>query len=162
MHFVVNGIDRTFLGDQELSLLDYLEGQPDIVVTREPCHGADRCGACSVILDGRPVLACRVPMGKVAGRVILTADERQQALQDALARALVQQGPPECPFCVAETIIRARNYLMDHPNPDFDEAYRATSHYLCRCMGRKKIARAMLDALETLAGAEMNQTCALK
>jgi len=150
MKFTLNGVETVFDGNPELALLDYLKGVPGVHLPHDPCDGTGRCGACTVMLDGRPVLSCSTPMSKAADCHVVTVDRSGQMVQDAVSLTLQQMGAPDCPYCVPETIMRARLFLEKNPDPTYEESYRSLKPDLCHCIGRKKIARSLLDAAEIL------------
>ncbi len=150
MRFFLNGDEKIFNGDPELSLLDYLRTVEDIPVTKVGCTGNGRCGACTVLMDDRAVLACRVTMEKAADARISTTDEQGQRIQDIFSLSLRRMGIAECGYCVPETVLKARAFLEKNLNPTFEQTLRAVERHLCHCIGNNGVARSLMNAAEIL------------
>jgi len=150
MRFFLNGVEKIFNGDPETTLLDYLRSIEGIPVTRVGCTGSGNCGACTVLLDERAVLSCKVSMDKVADARISTTDEQGQRIQDIFSLSLRMMGIAECSYCVPETVQKARVFLEKNVNPTFDQTLRAIERHLCHCIGNNGVARSLMNAAEIL------------
>jgi len=116
--------------------------------TKEGC-GRGECGACTVIMDGRPVNACLVLAREAEGREILTIEgegRRAGEGRSGLQQAFIDHGAFQCGFCTAGMIMSARALLMGNPDPTEAEVKEAISGNLCRCTGYLPIIEAILDA----------------
>ncbi len=107
--------------------------------------GEGACGACAVLLDGKPVVSCLLPVGAAAGRSVTTIEglAREQA---ALQEAFVEQDALQCGFCTPGQMISATALLAATPKPTREEIRAALSGNLCRCGAYPKLERAILQA----------------
>jgi len=145
----VNGMRREdAVGDSTL-LLDYLREELDLTGTKRGCDGGE-CGACTVLVDGEPQLACLTLAVRCAGRQVetveaLAANGRMSALQAAFHEQLGTQ----CGFCTPGMIMAAEALLRRNPAPSDAEIRDALSGNLCRCTGYVKI----IESVHAAAGA---------
>ena len=150
----VNGRLREDAVADSLLLLDYLRDQADLTGTKRGCDGGE-CGACTVLVDGEPRLACITLVARCAGRHIETieglADNgRMSVLQAAFHEKLGTQ----CGFCTPGMIMAASELLARNPDPTDDEIRHGIEGNLCRCTGYQNIVAAIREAASTLrAGA---------
>jgi len=126
------------------TLLEMLRNTLGIFDVKEGC-GEGVCGACTVLLDGRPVSSCLVLAAAVRGRAIRTVRglERDGALHP-LQEAFVRHGAVQCGFCTPGMLLTALAFLERHPRASRDEVRGALAGNLCRCTGYAKI----LDAVQ--------------
>jgi carbon-monoxide dehydrogenase small subunit len=112
--------------------------------TKWGCRVGD-CGACTVLLDGAPALACLLAAGQVEGRGVTTIEglERRGTLAD-LQEAFVGAGAIQCGYCTPGMILAAWALLERDPDPDEAAVRRALAGNLCRCTGYGKIVDAVL------------------
>jgi 4-hydroxybenzoyl-CoA reductase subunit gamma len=142
----VNGRRREEALEDELLLIDYLRGRRGLTGTKRGCDGGE-CGACTVLVDGAPRLACLTLAASCEGRAIETieaqaADGRLSALQRAFHEKLGAQ----CGFCTPGMIMAAEALLRRRPQPSEDEIREALGGNLCRCTGYAKIVEAVRTA----------------
>ena len=142
----VNGRSREEALEDELLLIDYLRGRRGLTGTKRGCDGGE-CGACTVLVDGAPRLACLTLAASCEGRAIETieaqaADGRLSALQRAFHEKLGAQ----CGFCTPGMIMAAEALLRRRPQPSEDEIREALGGNLCRCTGYAKIVEAVRTA----------------
>jgi aerobic carbon-monoxide dehydrogenase small subunit len=128
-------------------LIDLLRERLNLVGTKEGC-GKGECGACTVLLDNKPVCSCLILVSQVIGRKVMTiegveSDARLKEVQNAFE----QTGSVQCGFCTPGMVLSAVALLNDNPKPSRDEIKRALSGNLCRCTGYEKI----FDAVELAA-----------
>ena len=122
-----------------LLLLDYLREQARLTGTKRGCDGGE-CGACTVLIDGEPVLACLTLVARCEGKRIetiegLASNGRMSALQAAFHERLGTQ----CGFCTPGMIMAAEALLRRNPAPTEAEIRAALAGNLCRCTGYVKI-----------------------
>ena len=138
-------------------LLDVLREELALTGTKEGC-GEGECGACTVLIDGRPVDSCLVPVCQVDGASVSTVEGLATAgvsadappTLDGLQAAFLQAGGAQCGICTPGMLMAARAYLDDGGGPDEDAIREAIAGNLCRCTGYTKIIEAI--ALAARAG----------
>jgi len=134
-------------------LLDLLREQLELTGTKEGC-GEGECGACTVMLDGRPVLSCLVPLMQCQGAEVQTiegiAEEAAGFMEDFVASGGVQ-----CGACTPGIAVSSWALLQMNPSPSRDEVQEALAGNLCRCTGYEAIFRSFPGGVdETLVGEE--------
>jgi len=139
----VNGKDHELAVDTNQILVDLLRYDLGLTGTKKGC-GTGECGACAVILNGKPVNACLVLAVQANGAEILTIEglKPSQGLHP-LQQAFVEKGAIQCGFCTPGMILSASSLLKQNPNPTEDEIRAALSGNLCRCTGYQKIVEAV-------------------
>lgn len=148
IHFKVNGTTVQFLGDPDTRLIDVLRNQLKLTGTKDGC-GEGVCGACTVLLDGKPVRACVIAMDEIEGRDVETIEGiGSPAFPHPLQRAFVEKGAIQCGFCTPGMIMGAKALLDKNPQPTRNEIVAALLPNLCRCTGYKKIIEAVQFASE--------------
>jgi 4-hydroxybenzoyl-CoA reductase subunit gamma len=150
----VNGRRYEHAVADNLLLLDYLREVLHLIGTKQGCDGGE-CGACTVLVDGVPRLACLTLAASVAGRQIetiesLAAGGRLSDLQQAFHERLGTQ----CGFCTPGMIMAAEGLLRRNPEPTDDEIRAALSGNLCRCTGYTKIVESVRSAAHVRTAAE--------
>ncbi len=125
------------------TLLDVLRDQLRLTGTKKGCDGGD-CGACTVLIDGRPMNSCLQLASTLEGRRITTIEGLAANGQlTPLQRAFVDQGAVQCGFCTSGMILSATALLKGNPHADTEEIKHALSGNLCRCTGYAAILRAV-------------------
>ena len=150
VELVVNG-KKVFLEvRQDDRLVDVLRNQLGLKGTKAGCREGE-CGTCSVILNGKVVPSCLVPVMKADGGVITTVEglEQDGALHP-LQSAFIEKGAVQCGFCTPGMLLSAKNLLDQNPEPTVEEIKRAISGVFCRCTGYRKIVQAIQAASETM------------
>lgn len=127
-------------------LLDVLRRELGLTGTKEGC-GEGECGSCSVLMDGRLVNSCLIPVLQAEGTDIVTieglaGDGRLHALQ----QAFLECGGAQCGICTPGMILAAFHLLCEKPRPTLDEIREGLSGNLCRCTGYTQILEAVADA----------------
>ena len=146
--FRLNGIDKTFTGDENLPLLRYLREEEGIMSAKDGCSGQGACGACLLEMNGKPALSCLIPMKKVRGAEVITIEGFDERVRRTLGRAFVKKGAVQCGFCTPGFLSRAKILIEKKPAPTREEIVDALSRNLCRCTGYEKIVWAILRAAE--------------
>ena len=127
------------------TLLQLLRDGLELTGTKEGC-GVGDCGACTVILDGRPVTSCLVLALDANGREVTTIEGLAQNGQlHPLQRAFLEYGAVQCGFCIPGMLISAKALLDSNPNPTEAEVRKAIEGNLCRCTGYIKIIEAIIS-----------------
>jgi len=142
----LNGKDVTVEIEPSALLVDVLRDQLGLTGTKVGCSNGE-CGACTVLLDGEPVVSCLLPAMKANGRSVVTVEglgmEREL---HALQQAFIEEGAVQCGYCTPGMLMSAKALLDKNPNPSEEEIKRAISGNLCRCTGYVKIIKAIKAA----------------
>jgi carbon-monoxide dehydrogenase small subunit len=150
VEIVVNGERRHAAVSPETTLLEVLRKTWGLTGTKQGCNEGD-CGACTVLLDGRPVNACLVLAIRVHGHQVTTIEglgdlEHLHPLQ----HSFVEHASLQCGFCGSGMLISSVALLNSNPNPTEGDVRRGLSGNLCRCTGYSKIIDAVKAAAEEM------------
>ncbi|HUF39450.1 MAG TPA: selenium-dependent xanthine dehydrogenase [Anaerolineales bacterium] len=154
MEFILNGHPETYTGDPELPLLTYLREIKGITSPKDGCAPQAACGCCAVQLDDKAVLSCVVPMKKVAGGRVTTAEGLGAYRRGVYAGAFVSVGGVQCGFCIPGIVMQAHVLVSKHPEPSEAQIRQALTPHLCRCTGYQKIVEAVACAAEAIRAEE--------
>ena len=153
LSLLVNGLPFSVAVGAGRSLLAVLRDDLGLTGTKEGCDDSE-CGACMVLLDGRPLNSCSYLALQADGREVTTVEGLAQAGEpSAVQRALVEAGGIQCGYCTSGVLVSATALLAERPDPSEDEVRLALAGNLCRCTGYQKIVQAVLDAAAELRGA---------
>lgn len=148
--FIVNGKPREAIIEPHMTLIEVLRDQLDLTGTKHSC-GIGTCGACTVLIDGEPVLSCCVLAITAREKNILTIEGLAKgSTLHPIQKAFVDYGAIQCGFCTPGMILTTKALLNKHPNPTREEVKVALSGNLCRCTGYVKIVDAVLAAAEMI------------
>ncbi|HZA09552.1 (2Fe-2S)-binding protein [Mycobacterium sp.] len=142
----VNGTRRTVRTEDDTALLYVLRNHLGLKGTRFGC-GLGVCGACFVLVDGRPVYSCNTPLWSVRDKHITTVeglggDQRPHPL----TRAMVAGQAAQCGYCISGIVVAAAALLNENPDPSESEVRAALDDNLCRCGAHNRMVRAVLAA----------------
>ena len=148
----VNGSRQAVDADEERSLLSVLRDDLGLTGSKYGC-GEGRCGACTVLVDGRPVRSCITPISETEGKPVRTIEglaegDRLHPLKEAFLRADALQ----CGYCTPGMIMSALALLTQQPRPSRDEIIRFMGGNICRCGTYPRIVAAIEEAARTLQG----------
>ncbi len=142
----VNGRPHAVVAQAETPLLYVLRNETGCKGVRYGC-GAGHCGTCAVIIEGKPVLSCDVPVSAVAGKSILTIEGIGSMEQPhPLQRAFVEEQAAQCGYCATGIIMAAKALLDVNPSPSDNDIKQALAKNLCRCGTHQRILRAVKRA----------------
>jgi nicotinate dehydrogenase subunit A len=139
----VNGMDRTVEAAPETPLLYVLRNDLGLPGTRFGC-GSGQCGACFVLVDGRAMASCDLPVSFVAGKKITTIEGLggEHPVQKALERHQAAQ----CGYCMSGIVMSAVALLSELKSPSEEQVKQALDKNLCRCGSHNRVVKAILDA----------------
>lgn len=147
----VNGDERDCAVTAGTTLLEALRYALGLTGSKQGCDKGD-CGACTVLLDGRPVLACISLALACEGRDVTTVEGlAERGMPGALQDAFDRTGGAQCGFCTPGMLMSAAALLKRNPRPSRDQIAHALSGNLCRCTGYTKIYEAVELAARELA-----------
>jgi carbon-monoxide dehydrogenase small subunit len=142
----INGDSTDFLCEPRQTLLEVLRDSLGMTGTKEGCSNGN-CGACTVIMNGRPVVSCLVLAVEAEGAEIRTIEGVACGSQlDEVQNAFLEGAALQCGVCTPGFIVQAEALLDENPNPTEEEIRFYLSGNLCRCTGYDKIVRAVQAA----------------
>jgi aerobic-type carbon monoxide dehydrogenase small subunit (CoxS/CutS family) len=143
---LVNGTRRRVEIDPEQSLLSALRDELDLTGTKYGC-GEGQCGACTVLVDGRPTRSCVTKAATVAGRTVTTIEGiEENGRLHPVQEAFLQVGAMQCGYCTPGMIVEAVALLRRNGDATEAEIARAMEGHVCRCCTYPRIVRAIQDA----------------
>lgn len=146
----VNGAPREIAADTETPLLYVLRNDLQLKGARFGC-GAGHCGACTVIVDGKAVQSCDVPVSAVAGKTVTTIEGLgSTGHPHPLQQAFIDGQAAQCGYCASGIIMSAKALLDVNPAPSEQEIRAALAQNLCRCGTHVRILRAIRLAAEKM------------
>jgi aerobic-type carbon monoxide dehydrogenase small subunit (CoxS/CutS family) len=150
----VNNREYQFQVQPGETLAALLRQRLHLTGTKIGCDEAE-CGACTVLVDGEPMMSCIYPAARADGKTIVTIEGLAERVHDViklhpLQEAFVQQGAVQCGFCIPGQIMTAYALLKRNPNPTSDDVRYALKDTLCRCAGYPMIEKSILAAAHTL------------
>jgi nicotinate dehydrogenase subunit A len=139
----VNGVERSVEAAPETPLLYVVRNHLGLAGTRFGC-GSGQCGACFVLIDGRAIASCDLPLSFVAGKKVTTIEGLggEHPVQKALERHQAAQ----CGYCMSGIVMAAVALLSNNPKPGEGEIRAALDKNLCRCGSHNRVVKAILDA----------------
>ncbi|KPJ65032.1 hypothetical protein AMJ44_11320 [candidate division WOR-1 bacterium DG_54_3] len=148
LKITVNGIYYEMDVDPRLTLAEFIRNEIGLTGTKESCNSGI-CGACTVLVDGKPVKSCLVlALGAMNKEVLTIEGLRNGDALHPLQKAFLDHGAVQCGFCTPGMILSAKALLDENPNPSEEEVRYGLVGNLCRCGGYVKIVNAILDYAE--------------
>ena len=145
--FTVNGKQQRLEVFPMARLLDVLREELQLTGTKEGC-GEGECGACTVVIDGRIVNSCLVPVAQVNGSKITTIEGvASDGELHAVQQAFIDHGGAQCGICTPGMVLAAVDLLQRNPQPTEADIRTALAGNLCRCTGYMKIFESVTKAL---------------
>jgi aerobic-type carbon monoxide dehydrogenase small subunit (CoxS/CutS family) len=151
--FRVNGTRHRINADPERSLLSVLRDDLDLTGSKYGC-GEGRCGACTVLIDGKATRSCVTALGDCEGTQITTIEGLEQGGKlHPLQEAFLEAGAMQCGYCTAGMIMSGIALLAKNAEPTVPEIVRSMEGNICRCGTYTRIAQAIRQAGTALKGA---------
>jgi nicotinate dehydrogenase subunit A len=143
---VVNGVSRTFAVEPDTPLLYILRNDMELSGPRFGC-GLSQCGACTVLIDGKPTRSCVTVIAAISGKTVTTLEglgtiDKPHPLQ----QAFIEEQAAQCGYCTNGMIMTAKALLDRNPKPNEAQVKKALAANLCRCGTHNRIVRAVLKA----------------
>lgn len=147
----VNGAELRVRAAADEPLLWVLRNRLRLTGTKYGC-GEGQCGACTVLLDGRPTRSCLTPVSAAAGAAITTIEGLEQhGTLSPVQQAFLDEGAFQCGYCTSGMIVSATALLEDHAHPSDAQIVEAMNGNLCRCGTYPRIVAAIRRAAGVLA-----------
>ncbi len=154
VNFFVNDEPVELYVDANKTMLRVLREELALTGTKEGC-GAGECGACTVIVDGKPMNACLVLAPELDGKHITTVEGlARDGELSALQRSFVDMAALQCGFCTPGFLMSSTALLNENPHPSREEIIDAISGNLCRCTGYARIVEAIQRVADAGEGGE--------
>jgi aerobic-type carbon monoxide dehydrogenase small subunit (CoxS/CutS family) len=152
----VNGQDHTIDADPDTPLLYVLRDDLKLNAAKFGC-GLGQCGSCTVIVDGKAVLSCVMPLLLVEGKQVTTLEGLGTVAEPApIQRAFMEEQAAQCGYCIAGMMMRAQALLQKNHKPTDDEIRAALAPHLCRCGTHMRILRAVHRAARLMDTADLS------
>src|SRR5882672_5640771 len=143
---VLNGAERRIEVEDRWTLVELLRDHLQLTGTKIGCDRGE-CGACTVLLDGKPVYSCSNLAVWADGRSVQTVEGLARGAQlDPLQRAFIEHDGPQCGFCTSGQLMSAKGLLTRNPHPTADEVRAGMTGNLCRCSNYNQYVEAVLAA----------------
>ncbi len=152
MDLTLNGNPVSVEPREGETLLELLREELGLWSMKDGCAPEGMCGACTVIVDGRPVVSCAQPASRFEGKAVVTQEGLPAETRQLWADCFVAAGASQCGFCSPGIVMKAEGFLDRNPDPSRDEVSRALLGNLCRCTGYIKIVDAILLAAAARRG----------
>ncbi len=151
LSITLNGRGRDDVVPDNMLLVDYLREVARLTGTKIGCDGGE-CGACTVLVDGKPRHSCLTLAVTCDGRAIETIESLERGgRMSAIQRGFHEKLGAQCGFCTPGMIMAAEALLRDTPNPTVDDIRAGMAANICRCTGYVKIIEAVQAAAEEIA-----------
>ena len=151
IEFELNNKKQTIQVDPARRLLDILRDDFGLTSVKEGC-GEGECGACIILLDGKAVNSCLIPVGMIVGRSILTLEEfKKTGKYELIEESFLEAGSVQCGFCTSGMVMSTAGLLRVNSNPNEDEIKEALAGNLCRCTGYQMIIEGVKLAAEKMS-----------
>ena len=142
----VNGINYKVAVEPQRTLVEVLRETLGLTGTKKSCSEGE-CGACTVLMDGKPATSCLILALDAQGKEITTIEGLSEGEKlHPIQEAFLKHGAIQCGFCTPGMVMSAKAFLDENPKPTATEVRKAISGNLCRCTGYQQIVDAILAA----------------
>jgi len=146
MNLTVNGSVRSVDAKPDTALLYVLRNELGLVGSRFGC-GSGQCGACFVLVDGRPMASCDMPASFAEGKKITTIEGLgSNGELHPVQRALIAEQAAQCGYCMSGIAVAAAALLASNRKPTEQQVREALDKHLCRCGSHNRVVRAVMRA----------------
>ncbi|MEO7142017.1 MAG: (2Fe-2S)-binding protein [Bryobacteraceae bacterium] len=153
LELLVNGVRHRVAPGPERTLLEVLREDLDLTGTKYGC-GEGQCGACTVLIDGRPSRSCQTRAAALAGKHVTTIEGlTRETKWNPLRAAFAEQDAMQCGYCTSGMLMSAAALLSKHPHPERAEVINFMDGNICRCGTYPRIVAAILQAANGSRGA---------
>jgi nicotinate dehydrogenase subunit A len=147
LELTVNGEKKKTGAHRDTPLLYVLRNDFGLVGSRFGC-GSGQCGACFVLVDGRPIASCDLPIWSVEGKSITTVEGLGNGRLHPVQEALIAEQAAQCGYCMSGISVAAAALLERNKSPSEQEIREALDKHLCRCGSHNRVVRAVKKASE--------------
>lgn len=148
LNFTLNNEKIQHEVDTNKTLLKMLRDDFDLIGAKEGC-GQGECGACTILVNGKPVTSCIMLALEADGKEITTIEGLSDGQNlDELQKSFITNGALQCGYCTPGMIMAAKGFLNENKTPTEEEVKTALSGNLCRCTGYKRIIEAVMEVVE--------------
>ena len=152
--FILNGRSAQSNAKGSTPLVYVLRGEMGLMGARIGC-GEGQCGSCTVIVDGKAVTSCDLPLEAVAGKSVETVEGiARDGRPHPVQQAIIDEQAGQCGYCLTGIVMRAKVLLDSNPAPTRREIASALDGHLCRCGAQPRILRAIARAATAIAAAK--------
>jgi carbon-monoxide dehydrogenase small subunit len=148
LKFIVNGVSREVMVAPYQTLLDVIRDELGLTGAKKGCDSG-HCGACTVLLQGKPVNSCLVLALDARDKEVLTIEGLAQGGKlHPLQEAFLEHGAFQCGYCTSGILLTAKAFLEENPHPTEEEVKEALVGNLCRCTGYVRVIQAILSCAQ--------------
>jgi aerobic carbon-monoxide dehydrogenase small subunit len=147
--FTINGKTRKEPVEANTLLVNLIRERLSLTGTKYAC-GIGECGACTVLINGKPVLSCLTLAAEADGKDIVTIEGLNDKISTVLRETFLEEGAVQCGFCTPGFLVMSSYLLKEKPKPTEDEVKKYIKGNLCRCTGYIGVIRAIMKASEKL------------
>jgi len=146
--FTINGEVKEIEVEPNKTLLTMLREDLDLIGTKEGC-GAGECGACTVLVNNKPINSCLMLAVEVDGKEILTIEGLSDSINlDPIQESFLKHNAIQCGYCTPGMVMSAKALLNRNHHPTEEDVKEALAGNLCRCTGYQRIINAVLDVVK--------------
>jgi carbon-monoxide dehydrogenase small subunit len=147
----VNGINYEVAIEPQRTLVEVLRDTLGLTGTKKSCSEGE-CGACTVLMDGKPATSCLILALDAQGKEITTIEGLSEGEKlHPIQEAFLKHGAIQCGFCTPGMVMSAKAFLDENPKPTATEVRKAISGNLCRCTGYQQIVDSILAASKMMS-----------
>lgn len=147
--FTINGKARKEPVEANTLLVNLIRERLTLTGTKYAC-GIGECGACTVLINGKPALSCLTLAAEADGKDVVTIEGLNDKISTVLRETFLEEGAVQCGFCTPGFLVMSSYLLKEKPKPTEDEVKKYIKGNLCRCTGYIGVIRAIMKASEKI------------